>query len=272
MSNEIVVIGGVEYGTGLDLSEDKLEQYPCFADSGLMLTEEQVRKGIAQPTFRSGRQRFDSTWIRNQGRFGACNGFACASGLERARVLRGLPFQKLSGFGLYAAINGGRDNGSALVRGLEYMTSKGCPPSVAGEKGTFRWADVPAEAKARQGEFMLIEGYRIMSEHEHAVALYRGFPVIVAVQANNRWSQLDGDGVAGPSDGVGNHSVLTDGIRISASGELQMDDPNSWGLQFGQQGRCWLTWKRHLRQTSRNHTFFAITSTSDGTTPLPQLK
>lgn len=272
MSNEIIEFGGIEYGTGLQVSDDKLEGYPVFADSGLMLTEEQVRKGITQATFKSGRDRWDESYIKNQGRFGACNGFACASGLERARVMRGLKLQRLSGWGLYAAINGGRDNGSALVRGLEYMIKTGCPPTVAGEKGTFRWSEVPAEAKARQGEFMLIEGYRIMSELEHAVALYRGFPVIVAVQASNRWSQLDGDGVASPSDGIGNHSVLTDGIKLSRSGKFLFDDPNSWGLGWGQRGRCYLTWDRHFRQTSRNHTFFAITSTSDGTTPLPALK
>jgi hypothetical protein len=102
------------------------------------------------------------------------------------------------------------------------------------------------------------------TELELAVACALGFDCIIAVHASNRWSNLDSNGISGESHGVGNHAVLVDDVVLSSSGEWLFDMANSWDVSWGQQGRSYQTWRRHLSQTIKYHQFFAIRSTVDG--------
>lgn len=269
--HDIIAIAGEEFGTGLHVPAVRETSCPLFADSGDMLTADQIKSIIADPNRQSGRKRFGDDWIGNQGSLGACNGFSTAYGVARARVRRGLPRVMLSGFGLYSAINGGRDNGSSLERGFKWIQENGVPPITADEKATYLWSQVPAEAKAKMGEYKAIECFGISTELELACALARGYDCIVAVHANNRWSQLDSDGVCGESNGLGNHSVLCDDVTLSSSGGFLFDMANSWSTRFGHRGRGFLAWRRHFLESIKHHYFFAIRSTVDSSGDNPVL-
>ncbi len=262
---------GVEYGTGL-LKGEHTTRFAAYAANGPMLTRQQIVEVIETPTRVSGRKKFGPQWIKNQGNLGACNGFAGSSALERARVRRGLPVVRLSGFGLYSAINGGRDQGSMLDDGMEWITEKGCPPTSPDEQATYRWERVPEFSKREMSNYKAHECYHLTSELELASALASGFDCVIAVHASDRWMQLDDEGVSLESNGVGNHAVLVDDVVVLKSGEFGFDMANSWDLRFGNQGRSYQTWKRHLRSTVENHYFYAIRSTSDGREKPPEIK
>lgn len=269
--HDIIELDGEVYGTGLHVPATRETSFPLFADTGEVLTVDQIKSIISDPNRKSGRKRFGDDWIGNQGSLGACNGFAAAYALARSRVRRGLLRVMLSGFGLYSAINGGRDNGSALERGFKWIQENGVPPITPDEKATYIWSQVPDAAKAKMGEYKGLECFGINGEIELASALARGYDCIVAVQANNRWSQLDSDGVCGESNGLGNHAVLCDDLVLSSSGGFLFDMPNSWSLRFGQRGRGFLTWRRHFAESSKHHYFYAIRSTTDSSDDRPVL-
>jgi len=57
------------------------------------------------------------------------------------------------------------------------------------------------------------------------------------------------------------------------NGELCFDHANSWGLNYGDQGRAYLTWDKHLKQPNQYHYFYLITATRTTNTddiPEPQ--
>lgn len=263
--------GEIEYGLGLlPSSEQDWQNVKCsvFADSGLMMTGDQLRKALVERPIVSGRDRFDDSWIGNQQHLGACCGFAAAFALARARVRRGLSRVMLSGFALYSAINGGVDGGAPLARAFEWLQTKGVPPQIAGEKPHYLWRQVNPQAKAQAEKYKGFELYQVTSELELAVGLYCGFDAVVAGQARGSGWNVNGDGLVQVLRGGGNHAWLLDGIKLHQSGQFWFDMANSWSLQWGVRGRAWNTWD-HFRGTIQNHKFFLIRSTSDGDQQFP---
>jgi hypothetical protein len=217
----------------------------------------------------SGVGKFDSSWIRNQGSYGSCQGFASAWALGRARVRRGLDRVNLSGAYLYSLVNGGRDVGSTLDSGMEAITRYGVAlESTVPVNGVFRNRYNTSVADAEAARFKGFECYAVRSELDLFSALALGFDCIVAVHADNGFNSLDGRGVARGGSGPGNHAVGADELWFD--GELIASGVNSWGLSYGDQGRMGLTWKQHFQHTTRYHPFYAIRSTLDdpsGTNP-----
>lgn len=259
-----ITIDGVQYGTGLQLPERRETQFKAYSSQYRVLDEKVIHGLIAFPNRLTGRKRFGPEWIKNQQNLGACNGFAGASCLEKSRVNRGLPRVKLSGFGLYSAINGGRDQGSMLEDGMKWMTENGCPVELDNERPEYRWRNISQASKEPMGQYKAAECFHIQSEVELASALAQGFLCVAAVHATDRWSQQDKDGVSLESLGVGNHAGHIDDVILLPSGEYAFDFANSWTARWGTQGRTYITWKRHLRSTVENHYFYAISTTSDG--------
>ena len=131
-----------------------------------------------------------------------------------------------------------------------------------------------AGAELDRVEILLVEEYRdalkwragvtveIHSEMELAtLVLSRSGGVVVAVDVDNSFMTLNRDGICGGGRGPGNHAVHVDDVEI-INGELAFDMANSWGLNFGDNGRAYLTWNRHFSNTFRNHQFFAIMGSS----------
>jgi hypothetical protein len=270
--NQIIEIDGVQYGTGLQLPSVRTSTFKAYSDAGPMLSPEQIKDIISDPKRKAGRKRFGVDWIGNQGNMGACNGFAGAYALARARVLRGLPRVMLSGFGLYAQISGGRDNGSGLEEGMSAICENGVPPEALVQKPTYLWSQIPQVAKDTMRHYKAWECYRAETEIELASGLASGFVGVVAVHANNVWSTLDSNGIAGTSNtGVGNHAVGVDDVTIIGN-EFAFDMFNSWAPRWGNEGRCFLTWKKHFVTTIKYHFFYLIRSSTDGESSPPTPK
>ena len=248
--------------TGLLITEVRESGLPLSATSQRVLSIPEIKEILADPKRMAARQRFPSSWIRNQGSRGSCNGYSCAKALERSRVLQGMPHVVLSGEGAYAQMNGGRDNGSTLNNGMKVLLSNGVPPESMVPHQEYLWHRISSEAKQAMSRFKAAEAYAVDSEIELASAIALGFVAVIAVHASGAYGNLDSNGISARSLGPGNHSVGADDVRFFGE-TIAFDSFNSWGTRWGQQGRNYVTWDRHLSSTIRNHQFFAIRAASD---------
>ena len=223
-------------------------------------TKTEIIDLIQKPTRIAKRDIFLPSWIRNQEDRGACNGFAAAQALQRALWLAGEEKTILSGEFLYSQMNGGRDVGSMLDDGMDLLLSTGAPPYKDRHRRKFRPSDFTAEDFRDAANYKAFEIYGVDTELELAEGLAKGFVGVVAVHANNNFMRLDSNGIAGGANGPGNHAVGVDDVTIK-NGELCFDMFNSWSTNYGDNGRAYLTWKKHFTQTSRNHYFYLIRAT-----------
>lgn len=256
-------IDGKRRGLGLLLPEPGMvSDLPVFGDIVDPLDRNTLER-IAKSNTSVGRTLFDRSFIKNQGQYGSCNGFAGAAALTRARIRRGLKRVDLSGAYLYSLINGGRDNGSHLSAGMKTLAETGCATEA-----TVPWNKIypskydRSKANREAAKYKAFECYRVDNEAELWTALALGWDVVVAVHVGRRFSTLDRNGVAGVDSGQGNHAVICDGL-VWAGGEICGDGVNSWGTGWGDKGRMLLRWA-HFRQTIGIHSFYAIRSTTDG--------
>ena len=255
-------LDGVIVGTGLQLPNDGLvSAFPVYADAGPMLTMDTILD-IAKSGARRGRDRFDSSFIKDQNGFGACQGFASAGAVTRARIRRGLTRVDLSGAYAYSLVNGGRDSGSQLESGMRACAERGyASEALVGNRSIYRGQYDTAKADADAARYKAFEVYAVRTEIELFSALALGFDCVVAVHANDGFMRLDSRGVAGGGQGRGNHSVSSDGLTFDR--ELIADGYNSWAVRYGDAGRMGLTWNQHFANTTPYHVFYAIRSATD---------
>lgn len=189
-------------------------------------------------------------YILDQNGHGSCVGFSSAGAIMRARALLGDGPQRLSGTFVYAHINGGRDAGAIIGDAVKVITEKGVclesemPPSQIYAR------DIPPSAYETAKRFRALECYIANTWEEITSAVQLGFIPVFAVMVGNNFTSLDSDGIAGFSNGPGNHAVTADGMKKTSRGWV-LDMPNSWGTQFGQQGRCFLT-ERHIMSVQQD--------------------
>lgn len=208
------------------------------------------------------RQMFGDKWILNQGRRGSCNGYACAGSLSRVVWIAGRGFVTLSGEFVYSFINDGVDRGSLLSDGMKFLMENGACRKELVEHETYLKRDISSEAVKDAKNYLAHECLEVESDLECADAIANNFILVVAVHASNSYMRLDHNGIAGESNSVGNHSVTVDDC-VWDGDQFVYDQPNSWGLNWGENGRCRLTWNKHLRKTTQYHQFFAIRGVSD---------
>jgi C1A family cysteine protease len=267
----VAIIDGKRRGLGLLLPpKDLVCDLPVFGDVVEPLDQNTLKR-IAQSQTSVGRTLFDRSFIKNQGQYGSCNGFAGAAALTRARIRRGLKRVDLSGAYLYSLINGGQDNGSHLSAGMRTLADKGCATEA-----TVAWNKIypskydRTKANREAAKHKAFECYRIDNAAELWTALALGWDVVVAVHVGSRFSKLNSNGIAGVDSGRGNHAVMCDGL-LYVGGEIVGDGVNSWGTGWGDRGRMLLRWS-HFKQTIGIHSFYAIRSASDGDNKPPRVR
>jgi len=92
---------------------------------------------------------------------------------------------------------------------------------------------------------------------------------VVAVHVGSNFTNLDSNGIAGFANGPGNHAVIVQDVEL-VNGRLLFDMPNSWDVNFGDEGHAYLTWVGHMAQTVRYHGFFFVAVGSNpGGVPVP---
>lgn len=252
---------GNDYGLGL--TDPQPEDFNVGAARGFaVMALDQIRGELAARGtgvgFYGRRSLFDLSWNSNQRNTNACNGHATARALTRAFYLKTLERTLLSGPDAYAQMNGGRDQGSSLARGLQVVTS-----GIATE------ATVPtdiysrsAAALAERPRFRGHEPIPVETQEEFATGLLLGFQGVVAVHVDRsgRYESLDGNGVSRGGNGPGNHAVGVDDLRLASDGTIEFDQYGSWGSHAA---RLWLRWDQHLVECVRRHRFWLIAAALD---------
>jgi len=225
-----------------------------------MWTKQQCIEEANRPSRIKAVEVFTANWMKNQNGRGACAGYAGASAVERARKRRGLKHVVLSGDGLYAAVNGGRDQGAMLEDCMRWILKYGVPPAALVPVHEYRKNRISAEAYKQGERFKGLEGFTISTELGLTSALAAGFDTVIAAHAGN--GGLSSDDLIQWTNGPGNHSIVCDDFRWTGN-QFEFEIANSWGLNWGRQGRGWLTWNRHLSNPVTNHMFYAFRSVTD---------
>lgn len=240
--------------------------FASIESSKLMLTRDEIIKALEKEGRDLSREIFGDDWIEDQDGIGACQGYGSASALERAIYLRTGVRVKLSGDFAYSLVNDGRDAGSELARGLAASEEIGYAPKDT--PGLVRWeyrkSRMPKAAFEAAGRFRGFEGYTATTEAGLYSGLAQGFVGVLATHVAGKYSQLDKYGISLGGNGPGNHAHCCDDLIYDRKlGDFKLDNANSWKLSWGDRGRVFFTWKRHLMQTCKNHKFYLFRSTSD---------
>ena len=246
--------------------------HPCGRQTLCALFEDHVEPWTEAQLLKWAREQggkrakfFDSSWVENQGSHGSCAGYAAASCLSKARVLRGLPRVDLSGAYLYSRCNGGRDNGSMLGDHMEAVAKFGsCRETTVTVNQIYRGDYDTKKADAEASTMKAWEPYAVGSRLGLFTAVAMGFPVEIAVQVSSGFDRFDSNGFPSGSSGGGNHAVHADDLAV-IDGKLALWGQNSWSTSWGSMhGRMMLDWDRHLERPWENHLAFGIRSTLDG--------
>lgn len=230
--------------------------FSVYEASQKMLTAAEI-EDLARSGLISGKKRFpEDDWIKNQFNFGACNGWAMAMALARARVLRGLKRVDLSGAYAYSRMNGGRDNGSILEDGMKNMQIYGVAPyDMVRYDQIYRNQYDTAAADAAAARFKGFECFAAGTKEGWYSGLAMGYVGVCAVHVGNDFMRMSGEKIAGVDNGPGNHAVHAEGL--SWRGQVVEDGVNSWGLTYGDRGRMGLVWAHHA-QTFGYHMHYLI--------------
>ena len=188
--------------------------------------------------------------IKDQDGAGACNGHATATALEYARAVSGMPDVDLSAWYVYGMLVKGRDVGSNILDALELVQRNGCAPEFNVKYGDFS-GRYSTQAQADAARFRCEIGGSLQTWEEIVSFIALRGAVNLSVRATNGWSgRLDSDGCPPVGRGPGNHAVMCGGgIKRLANGELAIRMANSWGVQWGDGGFCWLR-RAHIESGS----------------------
>lgn len=220
--------------------------------------------------FHNSHQVFDRTWILDQKQTSGCNGNSTAGALTRQLYNSTGVKVLLSGGDAYSQMNGGHDNGSVLAEGMKVVVN-GIAPLTFVPNATIFSKDISLGAKQERSKYRGHEPLGLDSELELATFIVLHKVAIVCVQAGGNFSRFDDHGLCQGGNGSGNHSVGVDDVRLR-NGVLEFDMFNSWSGTWGQGGRTWLQWNKHLRDSVRVHRFWGLPSAkvAQGSIPLPK--
>lgn len=250
----------------------KLSSAPGYRRWSKPEIEEAIRK---KPVKR--RQQFAGpNWVVNQLSRGSCNPCAAVGMSRRSMALGGRnDVPMLSWEFVYAQLVDGNDQGSMLDDGMLELQRTGAPvlnPARHPINAHIRKRDYSAEEMAEAQANRAVNCFVADDEIDLATLVLSGQgAAVVAVHVGNSFTRLDAKGFCGASGGPGNHAVGAQDAEI-IDGELAFDMPNSWGLNFGDNGHGYLSWRRHMAGTVKYHRFYAILAATNPGDGAPSVK
>jgi hypothetical protein len=260
--SEIITIDGftVNLGCNLPDAEEQLlmassPEYP----QERLLEDKDIQRGLAGDYWKESRKRL-APFMINQNPLGKCNASALKGAMEQARMNQGMPHVVLSDNDAYMQMNGGRDNGSALIRAFQVAQQRGIAPlriQVEGKEyriplDAFRPSDVPSAARAaantEAARFRGWEWYRAPRDFKTfarcvASELARRNPVVFAWHVGSGSMRLN-NGYVVTGRGNGNHATYFHSAKwVGGSNLVHPDMRNSWGpsqnADYGRPGQSW---------------------------------
>ncbi len=212
-----------------------------------LLENSDIKSLLADDRYKFVREEF-KPWMINQGNIGKCNASAAVSAMYQVRWKAGHTMVPLADNFLYMHINGGRDQGSLLDKGLDFIRKFGvCPRKLESQSGK-SFGSIPqtsynikqldpelyAEAQAQASRFIVHEPYVVPKDYEGfkatlATAAALEYPVVMAWDVSNASMRLK-NGYAQTGRGRGNHASLFCSAKWVGGNDLvHLDLRNSWG-------------------------------------------
>ena len=248
MSETITLDGLGPVNLGLNLPD--AEELQLMANSpaypeGRLLDDKDIQRGLPTGAYLESRKRL-APYMINQNPLGKCNASALKGALEHIRLNQGMPHVVLSDNDAYMQMNGGQDNGSALVRAFQVAQQRGIAPlriQVEGREyriplDAYNNRHVPAAARAAAAteaeRFKGWEWYRAPRDFETfarcvASELARRNPVVFAWHVGSNSSRLN-NGYVVTGRGKGNHATyFHSGKWVGGKTLVHPDCKNSWG-------------------------------------------
>lgn len=239
-------------------------------------TRQEIEDAIRNKPVKRRQQFAGPNWIVNQSNRGSCNPCAGVGASRRTMALVGrndVPL--LSWEFVYAQLVDGNDQGSMLDDGMKVLQEIGAPPLDPAKhpiNAHIRKRDYSAEEMRDAANYRGTNCFVADDELDLATLILSGQGAgVVAVHVGNSFMSMDANGFCGASNGPGNHAVGVQDVEI-INGELAFDMFNSWGMNYGDAGHAYLSWKRHMTQTVKYHRFYAILSASNPGDGAPAVK
>lgn len=175
--------------------------------------------------------------IKDQGRYGACNGHAAASSFEIARYVAGLKHTDLSAWMIYADLCNGFDVGSNISEALKHIEKQGTCEDTLVPHGTIQPRQISEQARQNAKNYRVEVGYRINSFRDMCIAAQLRMPFNYSVPVNSNFNTLDKNGVPQNRSGWHNHAV-TGGLYMKrlSDGSWVVGSQNSWTDKWGDRG------------------------------------
>lgn len=177
--------------------------------------------------------------IKDQGRFGACNGHAAATSLEIARYIAGERHVDLSAWMIYADLCQGWDRGSNIQDALTLLRDKGTCTDNLVPHGTIDPRLLPPAARVDRANFKIEIGYEINSFREMCCAVQDRQVLNHSVPVNGNYNTLDKYDRPQNHAGAHNHAICS-GVYMKKlpTNEWVIGSPGSWSTRWGKNGYC----------------------------------
>lgn len=201
----------------------------------------------------------------NQFSTSACNGWLTANAYTLAKKLGGAQENTVySGAFNYSFMNGGRDQGSALIDGFHTASENGfVPVDLCSWKSIYRKDTKQFDPIGQQN--LAADPFPIKTIQGLKTAAARGNICGVAIQVGNTLERPDSQGVAGVDSGPGNHATAV--LEIVDKGtHFEFPDYLDWGPSHGKDGLINLV-EAHFKSTIGRHLFWAMPIGQFGNAP-----
>jgi hypothetical protein len=262
MSEFIRLDSGLVVNLGLNMPDATerglMAQSPVYPESR-NLDNKDIERALKDDYYLRSRQAL-ARWMINQNPLGKCNASALKGAKEQVRANQGLPHVVLSDNDAYMQMNGGRDQGSALIRAFEVAQKRGVSPlhlTVNGQKVKIpldAYNDrhvseaVRKQATIEAARFRGWEWYRAPRSFDDfarcvASELARRNPVVFAWHVGSGSSRLN-NGYVITGRGPGNHATYFHSAKyVGGKHIVHPDCKNSWGPSvdpdYGRVGPGW---------------------------------
>lgn len=207
--------------------------------------------------------------IKDQGQYGACCGHAAASSLEWARWIANptSPYQSLSAWFVYANLCGGIDRGASISEALQFLIDNGTCLDGSVPHGTINPRRLTDPNKQEASRFKIEVGQKLTTYDQMVISAALGQTYNASVCVGSNFTNLDSNGVAGFSRGMGNHAVCGGlGLKKGPDGDWLIKFQNSWTRSFGVNGFFWIS-RRHVEQQGYFDCYNLIAVESDPQDP-----
>lgn len=177
--------------------------------------------------------------MMDQGHTGSCVGHGAAGAFQKSWLISGATPHDFSPCFVYALGNGGRDAGMNISTAGEILSRDGICLESEMPEGNIWEQQITAAARATAARFKSARYFHADSFDAIGTGIMLGMIPFYGTYVAGDFGNLDGEGVSPAYPGrTGNHCMHGDGLTHLPSGRWAVENINSWGARWGNNGRC----------------------------------